>query len=230
MTQAMENYLELHRHGVVRLALLRDPNVALRLMVAHALAPTGNWSASPDPLRARSTEIDANIRKSAAFIAFEAEYAAVVALLDLPKEHETVDVFARLLALSDGEVLRIASFAIALTLAVGDTAVEAAGLCLNATAAELWQPDDLFFELIRDRTTVNAMLAEVAGKSVTKSNKDEKVKAQKAILRDCLSGENGRTKVEGWLPGWMQFPFKPYGKGASRLAAAAKNAAKTLHL
>ncbi|HVT25490.1 MAG TPA: ParB/RepB/Spo0J family partition protein [Rhizomicrobium sp.] len=230
MTQAMENYVELYRHGIVRLALLRDPNVALRLMVAHALAPTGNWSVSPDPLRARSTDIDANLRKRAAFVAFESEYAAVVTLLDLPKQHDTVDVFARLLALTDEEVLRIAAFAMALTLAVGDTAVEAAGLRLNATAAELWQPDDLFFELIRDRPTVNAVLAEVAGKSVAKSNKDEKVKSQKKIVRDCLTGENGRSKVENWLPGWMQFPFKPYGKGASRIAAAAKDAAKALHI
>jgi len=230
MTRAMENYVELHRHGVVRLALLRDPNVALRLMVAHALAPTGNWSVSPDLLRARSTEIDANVRKSAAFTAFEAEYAAVVALLDLPKEHDTVDVFARLLALSDEEVLRIAAFVMALTLAMGDTTVEAAGLRLNATATELWQPDDLFFELIRDRQTINAMLADVAGKSVAKSNKDEKVKSQKTIIRDCLAGENGRSKIENWLPGWMQFPFRPYGKGASRIAAAAKDAAKALHL
>jgi ParB family chromosome partitioning protein len=230
MTQSMENYVELHRHGVVRLALLRDPNVALRLMVAHALAPTGNWSVSPDPLRARSTEIDENVRKSAAFIAFEAEYAAVVALLDLPKQHDTVDVFARLLVLPDEDVLRIAAFAMALTLAVGDCAVEAAGLHLNVTAAELWQPDDLFFELIRDRPTINAMLAEVAGKPAAKSNKDEKVKSQKKIIRDCLAGESGRLKIEGWLPGWMQFPFKPYRKGASRIAAAAKAAAKALHI
>jgi ParB family chromosome partitioning protein len=230
MTQAMENYLELHRHGVVRLALLRDPSVALRLMVAHALAPTGNWSVSPDPLRARSTEIDANIRQSTANIAFEAEYGAVVALLDLPKEHDTMDVFARLLVLCDEDVLRIAAFVMALTLAVGDNAVEAAGLRLNARAAEVWQPDDLFFDLIRDRAVVNPMLAEVAGKSVAKSNKDEKVKSQKKIICDCLAGENGRSKVESWLSGWMQFPFKPYGKGPSRIAAAAKDAAKALHI
>ncbi len=228
MTQAMENYVELHRHGVVRLALMRDPNVALRLMVAHALAPTGNWSVSPDPLRARSKEIETNIRKSPAHTAFEAEYEAIVALLDVPKEHDTVAIFARLLVLCDEDVLRIAAFVMALTLAVGDTAVEAAGVHLKASPAELWQPDDLFFELIRDRTTVNAMLAEVAGKAIAKSNKDEKVKAQKKIIRDCLAGDNWRSKVEGWLPGWMQFPFKPYGKGTSHVAAAAKAAAKAL--
>ena len=142
-----------------------------------------------------------------------------------------MDVFARLLVLcrrgrdADRGLRHGAD-----TLAVGDASVEAAALRLKANAAEVWQPDDLFFELIRDRTTVNAMLAEVAGKSVAKANKDEKVKAQKKIIRDCLAGENGRSKVENWLPGWMQFPFKPYGKGASRIAAAAKDAAKALHI
>jgi len=86
----------------------------------------------------------------------------------------------------------------------------------------------VFFELIRERTTVNAMLAEVAGKSVAKSNANEKAKTQKKIIRDCLAGENWRSKVEGWLPGWMQFPFKPYGKGASGIADAAKQATKAL--
>ncbi|MEJ0044264.1 MAG: hypothetical protein WDM81_19505 [Rhizomicrobium sp.] len=36
MTQGMENYLELHRHAAVRLALLESPATALRLLVAHA--------------------------------------------------------------------------------------------------------------------------------------------------------------------------------------------------
>ena len=72
------------------------------------------------------------------------------------------------------------------------------------------------------------MLAEVAGASVAKANRDEKVKVQKKIICDSLAGDNWRSKVEGWLPGWMQFPFKPYGKGTSHVAAAAKAAAKAL--
>ena len=230
MTQTMENYLELHRHAVVRLALLRDPNVAFRLMVAHALAPTGNWKVDTDRQRARSNEIATSIAKSAAQAAFEAEREAVEALLGKALEGDTVGVFARLLTLTDAEVLRIAAFVMADTLAVGDTAVEAAGIHLKANAAEVWQPDETFFELLRDRATVNAMLAEVADKSVAKSNKDEKVKVQKRIIRDCLAGENGRAKTEGWLPGWMQFPFRPYGKGASRIASQAKDAAKAVHI
>jgi ParB family chromosome partitioning protein len=228
MTQAMENYLELHRHSVVRLALLRDPSVAFRLMVAHVIAPTGNWQVAPDGLRARSKEIEASIRQSPAFVQFEAEYKAVVGLLNVPKEADTVVIFARLLTMRDAEVVRVAAFAMALTLKVGDDTVEAAGVHLNANASEVWQPDEAFFELIRDRTTVNAMLAELAGKAVAKSNLAEKGKIQKQIVRDFLRGENGRAKVENWLPGWMQFPFKSYGKGACRISVAAKAAAKSL--
>lgn len=228
MTQAMENYLELHRHAVVRLALLRDPACAFRLMVAHALAPSGNWIVKPDPQRARSPEIGASIAKSAAQAKFNEERQAVEALLGKAMERDTVGVFAHLLTLTDEDVMRIAAFVMADTLAVGGTSVEAVGLHLKPNTAEVWQVDDVFFDLIRDRPTVNAMLAEVAGKSVAKANADEKVKTQKKVIRDCLAGANWRSKVETWLPGWMQFPFKPYGKGASSIADAAKLAAKTL--
>jgi ParB family chromosome partitioning protein len=228
MTQTMENYLELHRHAIVRLALLHDPKSALRLMVAHALAPTGNWNVKPDPQRARSNEIGASVAASPAQAAFEAEHTAIDALLGKAKEGNTLKLFVHLLTLTDADVMRIAAFAMADTLAVGDEAVEAAGIRLKASPAGFWQPDETFFDLIRDRPTVNAMLAEVAGASIAKANKDEKVKTQKKIIRDCLAGENWRSKVEGWLPGWLLFPFKPCGKGASRLADASKQAAKAL--
>jgi len=228
MTQAMENYLELHRHAVVRLALFRDPATAFRLMVAHALLPTGNWKVESDKQRARSNEIGASVAGSVAQATFETERQAVKTLLGRSLEHGTVGVFAHLRTLTDVEVMRVAAFVMADTLAVGDTPVEAVGLHSKVNAGEVWQADDVFFEMIRDRATVNAMLTDVAGKSVAKANADEKAKTQKKVIRDCLAGENGRAKVEGWLPGWMQFPFKPYGKGASGIAIAAKQAAKAL--
>jgi len=111
---------------------------------------------------------------------------------------------------------------------VGEGTVEAAGLHLKADAMGIWNPDEAFFDLLRDRTVANAMRADIAGKAVAKSNAGEKLKTQKRILRDFLGGENGRAKVENWLPGWMRFPFVSYGKGASRLADAAKAATKAL--
>lgn len=168
---------------VARLALLRDPATAFRLMVSHTIAPTGNRQVLPDPQRARSKEIEASVVKGPAHQQFDAEYKAVIALLDVPKEADTVVIFARLLKIADTEVMRVAAFAMALTLKVGDENVEAVGLHLNASAAEVWQADEVFFDLIRDRTTANAMLADVAGKSVAKSNLPEKMKTQKQIVR-----------------------------------------------
>lgn len=235
MTQAMENYLELHRHAAVRLALLKSPDVALRLLVAHAVASSGNWQVKPDPQRTRSNDIRASVEQSPAQAAFAAEREAISALLALPGDsaesahsgsgdQRTAAVFARLLTLSDADVLRIAAFAVADSLAAGSAAVELAGVHLKADPRDAWKPDATFFELIRERATVNAMLAEVAGEAVAKGNVSETVKTQKQIIGDCLAGKNDRPKVENWLPGWMAFPFRGYGNGTCSVANAARTA------
>ena len=76
MKRAIQNYLELHRHAIVRVALLRDPACAFRLMVAHAMAPTGNWRVQLDKQRARSPEIRESIATSPAQALFDAEREA----------------------------------------------------------------------------------------------------------------------------------------------------------
>jgi ParB family chromosome partitioning protein len=235
MTQAMENYLELHRHAAVRLALLKSPQVALRLLVAHAVASSGNWQVVQEPQRTRSNDIRASVEQSPAQAVFAAEREAVSALLALPDDgaesaqsgggdQRTAAVFARLLTLSDTEVGRIAAFAMAESVAAGSAVVEVVGVHLNVDSRETWQPDATFFELIRERATINAMLAEVAGESVAKGNVSEKVKTQKQIIGDCLAGKNDRPKAENWLPGWMAFPFRGYGNGTCSIAAAARTA------
>ena len=220
MTQAVANYIDLHRHAVVRLALIANPNVAFRLAVAHMAASSGNWSVKPDPQTTRNPAIHASIETSAAQAAFADEERAVRALLgwnaeddeDVFIRRETCDVFAKLLALTDDEVFRIAAFFMAHSLACGSDVVEDVGARLAVDARCHWQADDTFFDLIRDRATINALLTEVAGEAVAKANVAEKAKTQKQIIRDYLTGANGRTKVEGWLPGWMAFPAKPIGQ------------------
>ncbi len=92
---------------------------------------------------------------------------------------------------------------------------------LKVDARPHWQLDDTFYELAHERAIVNAVLAEVAGKSVADANVAEKTKTQKQIIRDCLAGTNGRAKVEGWLPRFMEFPFRLYGDGTCTIAEAA---------
>ena len=220
VTQAMQNYLDLHRHAVVRLALVDQPGTALRLLVAHAVASSGHWQVKPEPQQAHREAIAGSIAGSPAQQAFEAERQAVLALLDRSEDHYSVTqpgydayptavVFAKLLSLSDEDVLRIAACVMAETLEAGGAVVEAVGNHLAVDTRRHWQPDDAFFDLIRDKVVINALLAEVAGKAVADANVAEKTRTQKQTIRDCLNGANGRDKVEGWLPGWMAFPVRP---------------------
>lgn len=236
MSKSMQNYLELHRHAVVRVALLANPGAALRLLVAHAVAASGHWQVKAEPQQTRSEEISASLAACPAQQAFAAEREAILGLFERPEYHHTVAssngddyrtaaVFARLLAMLDDEVLRVAAFIMAETLAAGSAVVEAAGTYLKVDAREHWQPDDAFFDLTRERVTVNAMLADIAGKAVADANVTERAKVQKQIIRDFLAGTNGRAKVAGWMPGLMGFPFGLYREGACTIAEAAGSVA-----
>lgn len=229
MTQTMENYLDLHRNALVRLALLENPRTAFRLLVAHAAAPSGNWSVKPDPQRARSEDVAQSLKASPAQAAFQTEKHAVAALIGGGDHDSTTKLFKKLLTLSDAEVMRVAVLVMADSLESGSDVVDAAGADMQVDARALWQPDAVFFDLIRDRFTVNRLLAEVGGKPIAKANIGEKAKTQKAIIRDYLAGTNGRAKVEGWLPSWMEFPFRALGAkpkksktGADAIAIAAE--------
>lgn len=137
----------------------------------------------------------------------------------------TAAVFARLLRLTDKQVSRVAAFVMAETLAAGSAVVEALGVHLKADPAKDWTPDDAFFDLVRDKATVNAMLAEVCGKAVADANVAERAKVQKQIIKDALAGSGGRAKVTGWLPGCLAFPFRDYGDGSNAIAQAAGSVA-----
>lgn len=221
LTSALQSYVDLHRHAALRLALLDHPGAALRLMVAHAIGGSGLWSVKTEPRQAKSREIAASLAAGAAETAFAARRADILGLLGITDEDgltafgrgdawRTCQIFARLLSLSDEEVRRVLALVMAETLEAGTCLVEAVGVHLQVDPGQSWQPDDAFFDLIRDRAVTNAVLSEVAGKAVADGNIAEKTRTQKQIIRDCLAGANGREKVEHWLPRWMAFPPAPY--------------------
>jgi ParB family chromosome partitioning protein len=220
VSKDLQSYIDLHRHAAVRVALLAEPGVALRLAVAHAVANSGHWRVTPEPQATRSEEVKASLKASASEAAFAEQRGEILALLGGNAEDETVlsgysgdtdtvDLFARLLKLSDEEVLRVLALVMGESLEAGSAVVEALGVHLKLDMAQVWQADDAFFDLIRDRQVINALLADVAGQRIAGGNVTEKVAAQKRIVRDCLAGTNGRSKVENWLPGWIAFPPKP---------------------
>ncbi|TIO74956.1 ParB/RepB/Spo0J family partition protein [Mesorhizobium sp.] len=230
LTGPMQNYVDLHRHAAVRTALLDHPATALRLMVAHAIAGSSLWQVRREPQRAANETVAASLSACKAEAAFAKKRREVLALLGQSDEDGPLagcngdafalaDVFARLLALSDEDVLRVLAIVIAETLEAGSAVIEALGNHLNVDMAACWQADDAFFELLRDREIANLMLADIGGKHVADGNVSEKVKTQKKIIRDFLSGENGREKVETWLPRWMKFPAQSYtNRGGFRTA------------
>lgn len=205
----------------MRTELADHPGVALRVVVAHAITGSKLWTVEVEPQQTRGKEIAASIAGSTAAAAFNAKRREILAVLDLPDDepaiaggngddYATASVFARLLTLPDTDVLRVLTMVMAETLAAGSAMVEALGVYLKLDMRAVWQPDDVFFELIRDRQVVNAMVAELAGQQSADANIAEKIKTQKSIIQACLKGENGRTKVENWLPRWMAFPVDSY--------------------
>ena len=219
ITKTMQNYLDLHRHAVVRLAVLARPNDGLRLLIAHAVAASGNWSVRPDPQRADGTTIAESLAASPAQAAFAAEAKAVRALLasvlksEDPEDDDgriaghghgndeaTVRVFQRLLKLKDKDMNRIAAFVMAETLAAGSAVTDAFGAYAKVQTRKHWAPDATFFELMRDRQSVNAMLAAAADKKTADKLVSAKLKEQKA----ALAAATGKNPV--WCPGWMCFP------------------------
>jgi len=221
VTSAQQTYIDLHRHAAVRAVVTEHAGVAVRLLVAHALAGSALWRVEPDPRRAGAEAVAASVEAGPAQAWFRAKQAGAAALLGVEADGDLVGrradggaagVFAKLLSLPDADVLAIAAVVVGETLAAGSAEVEAAGLHLKVDMGAFWSPDAAFFDLIRDRETVNAMLKEIGGKKVADGNLAEKVKTQKAILRDFLDGANDRPKVARWTPRWLTFPAAAYTK------------------
>ncbi|HBJ42930.1 MAG TPA: chromosome partitioning protein ParB [Hyphomonas sp.] len=90
LTKAAIRYCDLHRHNAVRAELLKSPQVALRLMVAHAVAGSALWKVEPETQNANRNEaIEASVKDCAAQAAFGKERDAVRKLLQLEDDDRT---------------------------------------------------------------------------------------------------------------------------------------------
>jgi ParB family chromosome partitioning protein len=208
--------------------LLKSPQIALRVLVASVISRDGLWEARPESQNAQRNEaIAASMAGSRATAVFDAERDALRALLGLPAETYLVaqergavtcpEVLARLLGMSDEEMLRILTFLMAEALPAGSTIIEVLGHLLAVDMDQWWSPDEAFFELLRDKEAINAMLAEVAGKQTASIHLAETAKTQKDAIRHSLAGTGGRRKVEGWKPRYFRFPMQAYSKGLAQI-------------
>lgn len=242
LTSAQQTYLDLHRHAAVRAALTDHAGVALRLMVAHVVVGSPLWTVRREPQAARDAGTQESVEMCRGETVFDERRRAVLALLGMDPEratvtrsngddHDLVRLFLRLLDLPDAALSDVIAVAMGETLLAGGAAVEAVGLTLAVDMADWWQADGAFFDLLRDREVLGAMVAEVAGETVGAANAKEKGKVLKRIVTDHLEGGGGRAKVERWVPRWMAFPPAAYTTrgGVGTVRANAKVAAAKLH-
>ena len=217
----IQNYVDLHRHTAVRASLLSLPAMTLRLMLAHAIVGSPLWRVDVEKQRANNGAIAESVEACASEAIFDGKRREVLTLLGFDPEAPTITggyagedglpgLFVHLLDLSDEAVLSVLSVVMGETLTAGSAMIELLGALLNVDLPAVWQADDALLDSIRDREVIGQIVAEVAGDAVATANAGESVKVQRQIVRDCLAGTDGRTKVDGWVPRWMAFAPSTY--------------------
>jgi ParB family chromosome partitioning protein len=218
MSGPLDEYVRLHRHGAIRASLLDSPSTGLRVSVAHMLVGSHLWTCTPARTKSRKESTTKSVAASPNAARVETERQEVLSLIGLPEATATygdpstivdgsfAQVFAALLAQPDAVVMRVMTLAMSLTLALDADIVEAVGLELKPDMSALWSPDDAFFDILRDKRVINAMLKEIGGKSFADSLVSETGTKQKAALRNRFSGVGvSEDMARGdWRPRWMQ--------------------------
>ena len=227
LTEALSNYIELVRHASVRAALTEAPKNALRVAVAQLIAGSTHWRIMPETRRAHGNAIAEAVSKLAADERFANAQAAAHKLIGKKADVDVHDdgrlvspgsendravmLYQRLCELDDAEVLTLLAIAVAETLAMGTGLVDALGSDLEVDVLKDWQPDATFFDLMRDKDTLTAMLGEVAGKQAADTYLTATGAKKKEIIQNALTGTS-RRKTENWKPRWMAFPQGQYTK------------------
>ncbi|MEQ1697272.1 MAG: ParB N-terminal domain-containing protein [Hyphomicrobiaceae bacterium] len=218
LSAPLANLVDLVRHSAVRLAVADAPKVALRLALAHMIGGSRLWSVEAEPQTPINEAIAACRETLPSRQDFDAKRTEALNALRLDGETlvardtsgtRTATAFARLIELSDKDVLRLLAVVMAEALSTGTTLVDSLGTLLTVDVAAAWQPDDVFFDLVRDREVVSAMLSEVIGETATRSYLTDTSTKKKTLIRKALAGD-GRTKVEAWTPRYFRFPRARY--------------------
>lgn len=221
VSSTLNAYIDLHRHAAVRAKLVEDTGLSLRVMVAHAIRGSGLWIVRIEPQKAPSDPVAESVEGCLSESLFGARRREVLALLGLDGEMATVTgspadgqgicgLLTGLIAMDDADVMRVLAVVMGETLDVGTGLIELLGQHMGVAMADVWQADDALLNAVRDREVMGHLLAEVAGEQVVAENAKATTKVQRGIVRDCLSGTNGRRKRDSWVPRWMVFPASAY--------------------
>lgn len=243
MSGPLCQYVALHRHAAIRACLLDHPSIALRLTVAHMLVGSNLWEVAPQKTTSRKESTSESVAASAGAKRFEAEHNDVFALLGLTPfdspyspskklaEGCITEVFAGLLDMDDAKVMRVMTFAMAASLAAGTDVIEALTYAVPVDMDTLWEPDNAFFDLLRDKRVINVMVKEIAGKSCADGALTETGKVQKDIIRNRMAGHgvSANKARPDWRPRWMQVPASHYlDRATCPPSAAGQRAAQVM--
>jgi len=236
MSGPLCDYVALHRHGAIRASLLGHPDVALRLTVAHMLVGSDLWSVAPQKTTSRKESTSESVAASVSAKKFETERAWVHELLGLkpPTEYysptkklaegDVTAVFAALLEQDDATVMRVMTLAMCESLSAGSDIVEAITYAVPVDMQSLWELDDAFFDILRDKRVINAMVKDIAGKSCADAALTDTGKVQKDIIRNRMAGHgvSADKARPDWRPRWMQVPAAHYLDKATCSPSAAQ--------
>ncbi len=255
LTQAMENYLGLHRHAAVQAELLNHPSIALRLTVAHMVAGSGLWSVKADSQKGNNTAITESIAGAKAVAVIAEEQTAMRRVFgigavaeededdteradnaefeddedegyssggygrdsgklvctsgDYGQSRDLDAIFEILLGMDDAAVMRVMTLAMAETLCAHTPMVNRLTDLFQTDMRNWWKPEPVFFDLLRDKEAINAMVREVAGDHAADANVTATAKAQKAIITDALEGRC-TLYADNWLPRYLANPASGY--------------------
>ncbi|NRA88989.1 MAG: ParB/RepB/Spo0J family partition protein, partial [Rhizobiales bacterium] len=216
LTKVMQNYLTLHRHSAVRTELLNHADIALRLSVAQTIASSYLWDIKADSQKADTAAIEESLATNKAEVKFqeqrqivrqllemegEADETIVARKVDWNKDNDINVIFSKLLTLSNEEVTTILTFVIAETLSSDSDTFEILGNLLNVDMAQSWSPDDTFFNLLKSKDTINAIVQEVGSKQLADSSITNTAKEQKQTIQKLLKDSDCQ-----WQPRYMAFP------------------------
>lgn len=227
MTKAMGDYLFQHRRLAAGASLLGHPKIALRLMLAHVLVGSSLWTARGHSFRSRKEEILDSLTASRGATEIgqaQEEIADIFNANDIASVRHNGDafhlceVFAALLGMDDDEVMQVLTVSMVSKLEAASPVVEAVAVATETDIAAYWKPDETFFDLLRDKRAINAMIADIASPKIAETHLTDTSKSQKEVLANRIAGE-GCDPNPDWRPVWMQVPPAAIIEGAPSFPA-----------
>ncbi len=215
MSGPMAEYVGFHWHGAAQASLLTQPRIALCLMAAHAVIGSALWNVRAHACKTRRDETRASVESARAAREMEVARERVSDLFSAHGVNGEIRrngdpqrlcvVFAALLTMTEDEVSEVVAFTMAETLDAGGPVTESVLQVCGTDLAAYWAPEPVFFELLRDKAAINAMIADIASPALAASCAKETATAQKVILMRRISVDGCEPRPD-WRPGWMRVP------------------------